>query len=227
MTSPTPAAARREFLGQLATATVALAGTACMGPRAMTAASAAPAPAPKPTDDWTARLTGKHKAVFDSPEIDDGTGIANAYVFMMGYKDMYGLTDADLSTVLVIRHGAIPMALDDTFWEKYDLGREARIKDPATKKWARRNPFYKAAPGDTENAAFTLDALHARGTILLGCGLAAGFMAGRIARKTGQTQAAVMGELRQHLVPGLELQPSGIFAVTRAQEAGCSYVRST
>jgi len=29
------------------------------------------------------------------------------------------------------------------------------------------------------------------------------------------------------LVPGVMIQPSGIFAVIRAQEAGCAYVRAS
>jgi hypothetical protein len=27
----------------------------------------------------------------------------------------------------------------------------------------------------------------------------------------------------RHIVPGITLQPSGVFAVTRAEEAGCTY----
>jgi intracellular sulfur oxidation DsrE/DsrF family protein len=30
-----------------------------------------------------------------------------------------------------------------------------------------------------------------------------------------------------YLVPGVNLQPSGVFAVTRAQEAGASYVKAS
>jgi intracellular sulfur oxidation DsrE/DsrF family protein len=30
-----------------------------------------------------------------------------------------------------------------------------------------------------------------------------------------------------HLVPGVVVMPNGIFAVTRAQEAGCRYIRAT
>ncbi len=227
-----PATARREFLGQLATATVALAGTACAGgarvataPAPVAATPAAPPRVP-PNDAWAARITGTHKAVFDSPAINDGTVIANAYVYMMGYKDVYKLADSDLTAVLVVRHAAIPMAVDDELWAKYDLGRFAKVKDASTGRWARRNPFWKAAPGDKEGADFTLDAMRARGAILLGCSLAARHMASEIAGRTKQKTPDVFAEVREHLVPGLELAPSGIFAVLRAQEAGCSYVRS-
>ena len=31
----------------------------------------------------------------------------------------------------------------------------------------------------------------------------------------------------QHVVPGVILQPSGVFATLRAQEAGCQYLLAT
>jgi hypothetical protein len=152
--------------------------------------------------------------------------VANAFVFMKGYHDMYKLADSDISVVLVIRHEAIPMAVDDELWDRYEFGRDAKVKDPKTKKWTRRNPFWKAAPGDPNGAELTLDALRERGVILIGCGFAASYLASKIAARTKAPMADAMAEVRAHLIPGLELAPSGIFAVTRAQEAGCAYVRS-
>lgn len=237
---PTSATPRREFLGQLATVAAAFAVTACAsGGMGAAAASAAPAEGgpklapvlPLPPlhfdDSWTTRLTGRYKAVFDSPEIDDGTAVFNAYVYIQGFKDMYTLQDSDVSTVIVMRHMAIPMALDDEFWAAYGLGEYAKIKEPGTEQWALRNPFWKASPKDPEDAAYTLDALQRRGTVLLGCSFAAHGMASILAKRSKQKPNAVFDELRQHLIPGLELAPSGIFAVMRAQEAGCKYMRST
>ena len=217
------AAPRRAFLGRLAASIVALGATG----RPAAAAGHASGGSPVADDTWTARLTGKHKAVFDAPEVSGGVVVANAWVFLHSYTTARSLRDADLSAVVVIRHAAIPLVLDDAMWAKYDVGRHAKLKDPATKKWARRNVFWKAAVGDDANAAYTLDALRARGVILLGCELAVKRMIGSIAKRTDQPPAAVGEELRAHLIPGLELAPSGIYAVTRAQEVGCSYVRST
>ncbi|HEU4564103.1 MAG TPA: hypothetical protein VFS05_05630 [Gemmatimonadaceae bacterium] len=224
--SPTP---RREFLGTLATATVALAGAACAGQVAAAGAqSASPAPpAPPLNDDWASRLTAKHKAVFDAPAIADGTIVANAFVYLMSYHAVYGVPDSDMQAVLVIRHAAIPMAVDDAFWAKYELGKAEKVKDPATGKWALRNPFLESDPRVKDvPPGFSLSALRQRGAILLGCGLAAKRLAARVAARTKQDPGAVETELRAHLIPGLELAHSGIFAVMRAQEAGCTYIRS-
>ena len=198
-----------------------------------TQAGAAPAPqgaAPAPTkwdDSWASRITGKHKAVFDAPEIAEGTIVGNAYVYLSAMKQVYSLADTDLSTVMVIRHSAFAMAVDDELWAKYELGKDAKVKDEKTRKWATRNPYYKAAPGETAGAQFTLEALAKRGAILVGCNLAAMGLASEIAQKTKQNVNTVREEVRAHLLPGLTLAPNGVFAVMRAQEAGCTYIRST
>lgn len=229
---PTP---RREFLGHLAVTAAALASAACAPTLAATATE--PAPAPRPStppapihwdDSWVARLTAKHKAVFDSPAISDGLALGQAFLYMRGYQEMYQATDADVQAVIVMRHAGLPLALGDALWDKYEIGKMLKVTDPATDKPARRNPFYKVDPRDKNAfAGGTLDALHERGAILLGCNLAAMGFAERLAQKTNADVAAVREEVRSGLVPGARLMPSGIFAVIRAQEAGCCFMRST
>jgi hypothetical protein len=218
--------ARREFLGQLATAAVALAGTACAAQTVAGAQAAAPAQNPAgatPTDpasktvfddSWTQRLTAKHKAVFDSPELADGAAIYQAQIWSSGFKEMYHLSDADTQAVLVFRHAGVPMVFNDAIWSKYEIGKRRKVKDEAG-HWAIANSHVK----DLEEAK-------ARGAIILGCNLAAMGIAASIARDTKQDPEAVRQEIRSNLIPGALLMPSGIFALHRAQEAGCTYMRS-
>jgi hypothetical protein len=140
---------------------------------------------------------------------------------------MYKVQDADVNAVIVMRHMGIPMVFDDAIWAHYQLGKYTKLKEPGSENWVTRNPFWKALPDDKAGADFTLDALRARGAVLLGCALAARGFAGILAGQTNDHADAVFDELRRHLIPGLQLQPSGIFAVIRAQEAGCHYMRST
>lgn len=214
---------RREFLGQLATAAVAIAGSAYAGSGASAQAAL---PSRKWDDAWVARITGRHKAVFDAPEIAGGVIVTNAWVWMKGFKDVYGLSDNDLSAVLVIRHAAIAMALDDEMWAKYELGRNEKVRDERSGKWAIRNPFWRTAP-DESSSEFNLESLQKRGAILMACDLAVGAVARRIAQRTKQEARVVREEVNGHLLPGLTLAPSGVFATMRAQEAGCAFLRST
>src|SRR5258708_12061755 len=68
----------------------------------------------------------------------------------MTQRDTYGVGDPDLSAVLVLRHSAIAMAFGDDVWNKYKLGEQFNITDPATKAPALRNPFAHVRPGEMQ-----------------------------------------------------------------------------
>lgn len=240
---------RREFLGQIAASAVVLAGTACASPAAVAATSPSPnatPPQPAPPapavpvhwdDTWFTRLTAKHKAVFDSPQIEDGLVLANATGYIRGFRDAVAAGPDDVQAVVVVRHGAIPMAFNDAMWEKYEIGKEEKVKDFRTDKWAVRNPFLgppppaagaparPAPPSDRPQSNFMWLAAH--GHILLGCDLATRGFAGVVAQKAKADSRAVYEEFKANLVPGMILQPTGVYAALRAQEAGCTYIRST
>jgi hypothetical protein len=73
----------------------------------------------------------------------------------------------------------------------------------------------------------TLAWLASHGHVLLGCDLATRGYAEIIAERAKTDSQVVYEELKANLVPGVILQPTGVYAVHRAQEAGCTYIRST
>jgi hypothetical protein len=233
--------ARREFLGQLAASAIVLAGTACAAPAATMQTAPPPATNPEPRppepthwdDSWFARLTAKHKAVFDSPEVEDGVAIEHAVLFLSGMKAAIGAGHGDAQAVIVIRHAGVVLAFNDAIWSKYELGKERKVKDESTGKWAVRNPFALPTPrqaGDQpprpnspDRPATNLAWFAENGHVLLACDLATRGMSFILAKKAKTDQHAVYQELKANLVPGVILQPSGIYAVHRAQEAGCTF----
>jgi hypothetical protein len=68
------------------------------------------------------------------------------------------------------------------------------------------------------------EALLKSGAIPLICDFASGHLATRLATATSASPDAVHTELRQQLVPGAILVPSGIFAAAEAQNAGCAFI---
>lgn len=237
-------ASRREFLGQLATTAAALATAGCAaqvsaatsGAASPVAPVAAPPAAPrKPLapdhwdDSWTTRLTSHHKAVFDCAAIEYGEAVGHAFSYITGLHDALGVPNDQVQTVLVIRHAAIPMALNDAMWAKYDIGKETRIKDG--KQWAVRNPYLMPDPGrpaaKDDAPDYTLSWLPRHGHTLLGCNRALLGTAYQIADRTKGDHSTIYHELAANLIPGLILQPSGIYATLRAQEAGCLFFKST
>jgi hypothetical protein len=241
-----PVTPRREFLGQLAASAIVLAGTACATPA--TGAQTTPSPAaasegaarpPKPDepthwdDSWSGRLVAKHKAVFDMPEVNDGEAIYHAGMWIGGTREALAPAPGDIQAVIVIRHAAVVLAFSDAIWAKYELGKERKVKDDATGKWAVRNPYAAPAPrssNDSSTKASGADepgsdlAWFARnGHVLLACDVATRGMSYILAKKVKGEQSAIYQELKVNLLPGVILQPSGIYAVHRAQEAGCTY----
>ena len=235
--------ARREFLGHLATTAVALAGTACVSGHAAPAAAAGTTPQPangpagpataQPTrvqwdDSWVSKLTAKHKAMFEAAAVDEGNVLGHAVRYLNGMREALETADGDVQVVLVIRHSAIPMAFNDAMWAKYNIGKQAKIKDGSD--WATRNPYLNnarggAARGDRPSATLAWFASH--GHIMLGCNLATLGWSGEFAQAAGLDSKTVYEEIKANLVPGMILQPNGIYAVHRAQEAGCTYFKSS
>jgi intracellular sulfur oxidation DsrE/DsrF family protein len=72
-----------------------------------------------------------------------------------------------------------------------------------------------------------LDRLIERGVVVLACNLALRNMSGSLARQASRPAADVFAEVKANLVAGVTVMPNGIFAVGRAQGAGCGFIRST
>jgi hypothetical protein len=232
-----PATPRREFLGQIAASAIVLAGTACAPPAAAAALSTAPAPsgsrastAGQWDDSWFGRLTAKHKAVFDSPDVSDNTtaGFSHAQRYIQGMRDALGIGPNDAQTVVVVRHEAIPFAFNDAMWEKYKIGEAAHVNSggaPATKNPAAHGR--QPANANSDRPQSDIEWLTSHGHVVLACDLATQRLAGTLASKNNSTMKAVYEDLKANVAPGVILQPSGVYAVHRAQEAGCTFIRSS
>lgn len=225
MTTP-----RRHFLSWLGGAS--LLGVACT-PSLVHAASAPPLPLPGghplPLADtwdmnWVARVTGKYRAVFDAPEISEGAPMVRAAAWADLYKEVYGVEKADITSVLVLRHTAIDLVMNDEYWTRFDLGKEHKLRDSVGKKWTKVNPISARSRPDVEQARrYTLEPFIASGGIVLACGWAFRFVASRLQQADKLEAADAHQRAVAQMIPGVILQPNGIFAVLRAQEAGCRF----
>jgi len=231
---------RREFLGQAALTAVALAA-ACTTPTTA-AAPASPAPTPRQAPDpeettpppapttwdnsWFDRLTAKHKAVFEQFEIDNGSAPSYATRYLNGVHAALG-KDAAAQTVVVFRHQAVPLVFNDAMWEKYAIGEERKLKAQGG-AWATRNPVSMSrrananASGEPQaNVKWLID----NGHLVLGCDLAARNYSTIIAKRVNRDAKSIYAELAANILPGVIMQPNGVYATLRAQEAGCTYIR--
>lgn len=210
---------RRSFLGRLAAGTVALTAFGAGARRAEALSFAAP-----PDETWLAPLKGKkHKQVFDAASVNGGFPLIYAHTYRNTMLQTYGLKPEDVISLVVLRHFGIPIGLNDRIWEKYKLGAMFDVTDPATKLPSTRNIFHRSREGDILLPDASIDRLIERGGVAVVCAVAIMVLSGRAAAGAGVTPEVAHKEWQENLVTGAHIVPSGVLAVGRAQEAGCSY----
>ncbi len=216
--SPAP---RREFIQRLA------GGTAILAAGTLAVACAAPAATPvAPADDepWLKPLTGKHKQVFDAPKVNDAFPLMFAAGYIQTMNDTYKLKPGDVSAFIVFRHFAAPLGLMDEVWKKYKIGKMLGIMDPATKQPSERNFVWKPKAGDMMNTDASADKMVVAPGVVIGvCNFAITVLSGMAAKGAGVTPEVALKEWTAAVIPGAMLVPSGVLAVGRAQEHGCTY----
>jgi hypothetical protein len=222
---------RREFI-ERATSSTALGALSLTLPLTglTSAAWAAQTPAPDGEWDvsWPSRIKGRHKAVFDAAEVESGYGVWRASAWARQYVDVLKAAPRDVMPVVILRHNAIILAMQQPFWDKYELGKLRSVTHPLTLEPTTHNPVLLDETSGIP-APFDQASLHrqmSRGVIVLACNLAL-MDCVELVKKGGASEEDAYREAVANLVPGVILQPSGVFAAIRAQEAGCAYVRSS
>ena len=179
--------------------------------------------------DWTRKLTGKHKAVFDNSEVESGYGVWRAAAWARQHMEVFKAPASDITPAIVLRHNAIVLAMQQSFWDKYGIGASKKVTHPLTGEGTDRNPVLlgekDGIPAPFNQASLTNQL--SRGVVVLACNLALQDCVDLITRSDKIDPAEARKRAIAYLVPGVILQPSGVFAVTQAQEAGASYVKAS
>jgi intracellular sulfur oxidation DsrE/DsrF family protein len=214
---------RRGFLGTVAASAAAL-GLGSLVPEVLTAEPRATRTglADPALDAWLAKITGAHKQVYDLPEFNSGSGFAWARVFYMTNAET-GVPEKDVTVVMILRHAGLAFALNDAMWAKYKLGEVFKLDDPATKAPSVRNFFYKQPAGTFPLPGMGIDELMASGTLFGACNMAIKFFGGIVAKQMNMAADDVIKDWTANVLPGVQIVPSGVWAVNRVQERGCTY----
>jgi hypothetical protein len=238
----TPNTERRGFLGALATGAAAIGLATLVSPFRLNAQdpkvsqikkSAGPT---NPADIWFNKVKGTHRVVYDATRPHEIFPFAWPAVFLMT-NEATGSPASDCGVVVVLRHAAIPYAFKDKMWEKYnfmevfktdDIGPAFQAPDAAT-AMKTRNPFYNTKPGDFKvpgigPVAIGINDLQAQGVMFCVCNAAMTVYSAVLAEKMGMKQEEVYNDWKNELIPNIQIVPSGVWAVGRAQEHGCKYI---
>lgn len=221
-------AQRREFLGALATGAASLGMASILAPLHLEAAPEFKSNSNDDPDAWFAKIKGKHRIVFDSTEPKEVMPFAWPRVYLIT-NGATGTPEKDCSVVLVLRHNAIPFALQDSLWQKYKLGEMFKVTDAETSATAVKNPFWKPKAGlykfpGIGPVPIGINELQDSGVMVCACNAALTVYSAVVAQQMNTDAAAILKEWQAGLLPGVQLVPSGVWAVGRAQEHGCGYI---
>jgi len=224
-----PETSRRQFFNVVATsaATLGISSLAPLKASAETLEAHLTQTDNLDPDEWFKQIKGKHKIVFDVTEPHDILPFAWPKVFLLT-NEATGTPEKSNSVVVVLRHEAIPFAMEDRLWAKYKLGEVFKVNDPASKQPSTRNAFWKPKEGDFKipgvgNVAIGINELQDSGVLFCVCDMALTVYSAAIADSVGQSAADVKKDWLTGILPGIQVVPSGVWAVGRAQEHGCAY----
>lgn len=207
--------ARRGFLGSIAAAAAA-AGISSVLPSSLGAENAPGGSFDAALDAWFGKIQGKHKMIFDAPEPNSGLVAIWPRVYL---NTMAATWPGPVTAVVILRHGALPLALNDALWAKYSLGEMFEIKDGDAP--AKRNPY--ATITGLPIPGLGIAELLKSGVLVGACDVAMTIYSSGAAKKMGLDPAAVKAEWVAGVLPGVKVVPSGVLGVARAQELGCAY----
>jgi hypothetical protein len=178
-------------------------------------------------DAWFNKIKGKHRIVFDAPRPHEIMPFVWPRVFLLT-NAATGSAEKDCGVVVVLRHSAIGYAFESRLWEKYKFGEMFEADDPKTKKPSTRNPFWMPEKGDFKVPGFGevqigINELQASGVMFCVCNAAMTVYSNVAAGKMNMSADDVMKEWKSGLLPGVQIVPSGVWAVGRAQEHKCAY----
>lgn len=230
-----PATDRREFLGTVAGSAAALGLGSLFAPFSALAEKNFKQQA-EDADAWFAKVKGKHRIVFDTTGSGHGVfPFAWPKVFLMT-NAATGSPEKDCTAVVILRHESIPFALQDHLWEKCKFADMFKIKElgpafhaaDAATAMATRNPFWNTKPGDFAMPVFGelpigIKDLQSSGVMFCVCNAALTVYTGIVAMQTNGNANEILKEWTAGVIPGIQIVPSGVWAVGRAQEHGCAY----
>ncbi len=218
---------RRNFLKHVATGAAVLGAGNITSPFQSAIAGGLTGTDIGEAEEWFNKINGKHRIVFDASGPNGVFPFAWPRVFLLTNQKT-GSPEKDCNVVVILRHTAFAYALQSTVWEKYKLGETFKIDDPKTKNPSIRNPFWQPAQGDFKlpgvgAVPIGINELQASGVMFGVCDVALTVYGAAVADGLKMDAGEVKKDFSANLLPGIQVMPSGVWAIGRAQEHGCSY----
>ncbi len=174
----------------------------------------------------TLKSGGPNKQVFQSVSpLVAAPGIASLYIHMQNSMNAYefSMGTGNLSTLAVVLGPSIILALNDSMWKKYGIGKAFDLSPTNAYYKASSNLNLHAAPDDPQGIYqdWSGQAVLKRGGKFFVCHNAMTAVAFVIGSKMlGATPAGVLVDFEKNVLPGFLVVPAGVASVQQAQQYG-------
>ncbi len=175
------------------------------------------------------------KQVYDVSAIGGGKFLNNIKNSLNGLQFGFAIPPQQTQIVAALHGPANMLNYDDYVWQKYRVGEWLNITDPATGKFAERNPFYSSKAGkdlhypssdpNDENSAYqdtSVQGLQARGVKFLSCHTALEEQARILIRqwKLSSSPEEIVKDIMAHAQPGVLIVAAMVASLALLQSRG-------
>jgi hypothetical protein len=175
-------------------------------------------------NNWFDNIKGEHRVVYDGSEPHNTLPITWNWAFLESNNSV-GVKDDNITAMTVLRHSGIVFAFNSDIWKKFKLGELVSFNDNKTGSPALRNTVYEPQEGDMPLPPIQgIKDLQARGSLFCVCDLATKVYGSAVAKKMNLNPDDVYSEMVGGILPGIQLVPSGVWALGRAQNMNCAYI---
>ena len=175
-------------------------------------------------NEWVNKIKGTKKIVYDGTTFNRGFPVHWNWAFYQSNIDMK-VPESEITAVSVFRSMGISSAFKSALWEKYALGDFFKIKDPKTKKSSIRNFVDMPKLGDLPGGGYVgISEMLNKGSLFCVCGVATKIISGIIAKRMDLDSEEVFQDFKNHIIEGIQIVPTGVWALGEVQSKGCGYI---
>lgn len=175
-------------------------------------------------NNWFDNIKGEHRVVYDGSEPHNTLPITWNWAFLESNNSV-GVKDDNITAMTVLRHSGIVFAFNSDIWKKFKLGELVSFNDNKTGSPALRNTVYEPQEGDMPLPPIQgIKDLQTRGSLFCVCDLATKVYGSAVAKKMNLNPDDVYSEMVEGILPEIQLVPSGVWALGRAQNMNCAYI---
>lgn len=174
--------------------------------------------------DWFKKIKGEHRVAYDGSQPHNTLPIAWNWAFLESNNSV-GVDDSNMTAMTVLRHSGIVFAFNSDIWRKFKLGELVSFNDNKTGAPSLRNTVYEPEVGDMPLPPIQgIKDLQERGSLFCVCDLATRVYGSAAANNLNLDPDEVYKEMIDGILPGIQLVPSGVWALGRAQNEKCAYI---